>query len=99
MNGLFHGFQFICAYIDENLVLTKGECTDHLEKLELTLNKTKEKVLKCNIEKSLFRQTKMEYLGFWVTHDGFKITDKNTSNRRYESTDLPKIITSVHRCS
>ena len=28
--------------------------------------------LKCNIEKSFFRQAKMEYLGLWVTHDGVK---------------------------
>ena len=36
------------------------------------INKLKGKGLKCNIEKSLFGQTKMEYLGFWVTQDGVK---------------------------
>ena len=61
MNDLFHGFELICAYIDNLLVLTKGDWTDHVQELELTLNKLKEKdlnvilkrhsseKLKCNI--------------------------------------------------
>ena len=76
MNDLFHEFEFICAYIDAILILTKGDWTDHVQKLELTLNKLKEKVLRCNIYKSFFGQTKMEYLGFWVTCDGFKPTNR-----------------------
>ena len=39
MNDLFHGFEFIRAYIDDILILTKGGWTDHLQKLELPLNK------------------------------------------------------------
>ena len=38
----------------------------------MTLNKVKGKGLKCNIEKSLFGQNKIEYLGFGVTRDGVK---------------------------
>ena len=72
MNDLFHGFEFIRVYIDDLLILTKVDWTDHIQKLELTLNKMKEKVLKCNIEISFFGKTKMEYLGFWVTRDGVK---------------------------
>ena len=45
-------------------------------KLELTLNKLKGEGFKCNIEKSLFGQTEMEYLGFWVTCDGVKPVNK-----------------------
>ena len=59
-------------YIDDLLILTKIYCTDHVHKLELTLNKMKERGPRCNIEKSFFGKTKMEYLGFWVTRDGFK---------------------------
>ena len=70
MNDSFHGFEFIRACIDEFLILTKGYWTDHVQKLESTLTKLKEKGLKCNIEKSLFGQAKMEYLGLWVTRDG-----------------------------
>ena len=67
MNGIFHGIEFIKAYIDDLLVITKGGCSDHLDKLEIVLKKFRAIRLKCNIEKSYFGQTKMEYLGFWVT--------------------------------
>ena len=41
MNDLFHVFELIRVYIDELLVLTKGDWTDHVQKVELTLNKLK----------------------------------------------------------
>ena len=43
MNDLFHGFEFICAYIDAILVFTKGHWVDHVHKLELTPSKLKGK--------------------------------------------------------
>ena len=39
MNDLFHGFEFIRAYIDNILILTKGYWTDHVQNLELKINK------------------------------------------------------------
>ena len=33
MIGFFHGFKFICAYIDELLVLTKRDWTNNVQKL------------------------------------------------------------------
>ena len=77
MNNLFHGFKFICAYIDDLLILTKIYWTDHIQKLELMLNKLKGKGLKCNIEKIFFEQTEMEYLGFWVTRNDVKSINKS----------------------
>ena len=59
MNDLFHGFEFTRAYIDDLLILTKVYWIYHVNKSELTLNKLKGKVLKCNIENSFFGQTKM----------------------------------------
>ena len=41
INDLFRGFEFIRAYIDDILILTKGDWTDHIHKLELSLNKLK----------------------------------------------------------
>ena len=76
MDDSFHGVEFICAYIDELLILTKGYWTYHLQNLELTQNKLKGKGIKCNIEKSLFGQTEMECLVFWVTHNGVKYKNK-----------------------
>ena len=51
MNDLIHRFEFICAYLDVLLILTKGDWTYHVQELELTLNKLKEKGNNCNIEK------------------------------------------------
>ena len=59
LNDLFHGFELIRVYIDGLLISTKVNWTYHLQKLELTLNKLKERRIKYNIEKSLFRQTKI----------------------------------------
>ena len=41
MNDLFHGFLFICAYIYDVLLLTKEDFTDHVQKIEVTINKLK----------------------------------------------------------
>ena len=58
MNDLFHGFEFICACIDDLLILTKKDWTDHVQKLKLTLNKLNEKGLKFNIESLSLKKTK-----------------------------------------
>ena len=49
INDLFNGFKFICACIDELLILTKIYPKYYVQKLELTINKLKGKKLKCNI--------------------------------------------------
>ena len=59
MIDLFHGFEFICACIDDILILTKGYWKDYVQKLELMINKLKEKGLKYNVEKYFFRQTEI----------------------------------------
>ena len=49
MNDLFHIFEFIRANIDDLFILTKVYWTNHVQKLELTLNKLRGELLKCNI--------------------------------------------------
>ena len=51
MNEMFLGFEFIQAYINDQLIITKGDWSDHLEKLELTLQKVRDNGLKWNTEK------------------------------------------------
>ena len=70
--------------------LTKGHWKNHVQKLELNLNKLKGKGLKCNIEKYFFGQTEMEYLVFWVTHDGLKPIDKNTIRKNMKPSNSQK---------
>ena len=59
MDCLFHGLKFILAYIDDILILKKGDWKYHVQKLEFTLNKLKGKMPECNMEKSFFRHTEM----------------------------------------
>ena len=66
MNKMFCGFEFIWAYIDDLLIITKGDWSNHLENLELILQNIKDNGLKCDIKNSFFGKTEMEYLGFWV---------------------------------
>ena len=49
MNKMFSGFDFIIVYIDDLLIITKGDWFDHLEKMELTLQMHKYNGLQCNI--------------------------------------------------
>ena len=76
MIDLFHRFEFIRAYIYNVLILNKGDWKDHIQNLELMLNKLKVKGLKFSIEKYFFGQTEMEYLDFWVTCDAVKLINR-----------------------
>ena len=51
-----------------------------LGKIGTNTKKIKYNELKCNIEKPFFGKTKMEYLSFWVTHNGIQpINNKSES--------------------
>ena len=69
-NEMFRIIEFIRTYINDLLITTKGDCSDNLNKLEILLKNIRANGLKWNIEKLFFGQTKMEYLGFWVTQTG-----------------------------
>ena len=51
MNDMFCGMKFIRAYINDQLIITKGDCSNQLKKLEQVLTKFRANGLKCNIEK------------------------------------------------
>ena len=69
--------EFIKAYIDYLLIITKGNWSNNLNTLELVLKKLRENGLKYNIKKSFFGQMDMEYLGLWVTRTGIRPVNKN----------------------
>ena len=50
MNEMFRGLGFIQAYINYLLIITKGDWSYHLEKMERTLHKLEDNGLKCNIK-------------------------------------------------
>ena len=72
MAELFDGMEFVRAYIDDLLVLTKGDYADHLQKLEEVFLRIQEAGLKVNAPKSFFARGELEYLGYMITRDGIK---------------------------
>ena len=62
----FHGFGFLFAYVDDLLIITKGDWSGHLEKIEPTLNTLGDTNLKCYINKTFLRKTEPKYGGLWV---------------------------------
>jgi hypothetical protein len=72
MSDLFQGMEYVRAYLDDLLILSKGDWDDHIEKLDRTLSKLAEAGLKVNCEKSFFGRTETEYLGFWITRHGIR---------------------------
>ena len=82
---IFHGFEFIQVYIECLLIITRIDWSNHLEKLELTLQYLKDNGFKFNIKNSFFEKTKMEYLGLWVNQTGFRPINKSTINSKYDS--------------
>ena len=59
MNEVFRAFEFIRAYINDLLIITKGDWSDQFEKLKLTPKKLKYNGINCNIGNTLFGKTEM----------------------------------------
>ena len=64
------GLEFVRAYIDDLLVISKTTWDDHLMKLETVLKRLKKAGLKVNAKKSFFGKEELEYLGYWITRKG-----------------------------
>ena len=72
MNELMEGLEFVRAYLDDLLIVTKGSFQDHLDKLEQVLTSLAEAGLKVNVSKSHFCQHELEYLGYLINREGVR---------------------------
>ena len=72
MMDLMEALEYVRAYIDDLLVLTRGTLEDHLDKLREVLRRLREAGLKVNAIKSHFSTHKIEYLGYILTREGIK---------------------------
>ena len=72
MNELFAGFEYVRAYIDYLLIITKGSFEDHLKHLDTVLERLETAGLKINATKSCFTAHELEYLGYWISRDGIQ---------------------------
>ncbi len=67
MSNLMASLEYVQAYIDDLLIITKGSLDDHLAKLEVVLIRLRDAGLKVNAAKLFFCTAETEYLGYILT--------------------------------
>jgi hypothetical protein len=71
ISDLMEGLEdFIRAYLDDILVISKGSYKDHLQKVAEVLKCLQAAGLQVNISKSKIAVQELEYLGCWLTPQG-----------------------------
>ena len=76
MSDLMVGLEFARAYIDDLLIVSKGNFETHLDHLEQVLTRLAEAGLKVNATKSSFCCNELEYLGYLINNEGVRPTMK-----------------------
>lgn len=69
MDTLIAGLPGVAAYLDD-LIITGATEKEHWENIERLIEKLSEYGLRVNLEKSVFFQNSVEYLGFVIDKDG-----------------------------
>jgi hypothetical protein len=64
--------EYVQAYLDDLLCISRGSLEDHLDKLEEVLKQLHDADLKVNADKLTFCALEIEYLGYILTRDGIK---------------------------
>ena len=64
--------EFVRAYMDDLLIITRGILDKHLQKMETVLTRLHDAGLKVNVAKSSFCAHEIEYLGYILTREGIK---------------------------
>ncbi len=72
MGNLMATLEYVRAYIEDLLVITKGSLDDHLDKLKQVFIWLLDAGLKINTTKSVFCVQETEYLGYILTRGGIK---------------------------
>ncbi len=72
MSELIESLDYVRAYLDDLLCISKLSLEDHLEKLEEVLRQLCYAGLTVNAEKLTFCALEIEYLGYVLTRDGIK---------------------------
>ncbi len=72
MMDLMEALEYVRAYMDDLLCITRGTLEDHLDKLEQVLKRLCDAGLKVNAAKSFFCTHKIKYLGYMLTRGGIK---------------------------
>ncbi len=69
---LMASLEFVRAYMDDLLIITRGILDEHLQKMETVLTRLCDARLRVNAAKSSFCAHEIEYLGYILTREGIK---------------------------
>jgi hypothetical protein len=69
---LMGSLEFVQAYMDDLLIITRRTLDKHLQKMETVLTRLRDAGLKVNVAKSSFCAHEIEYLGCILTREGIK---------------------------
>jgi len=72
MSGLMADLEYVNAYIDDLLIISKDSFENHLQKLRVVLERLEKAGLKVNAAKSTFGVHQCDYLGYVLTREGIK---------------------------
>jgi hypothetical protein len=72
MGNLMATLEYVRAYIDNLLVITKSSLDDHLDKLKQVFIQLHDARLKINVANLFFCAQETEYLGYILTRGGIK---------------------------
>ncbi len=73
MSELMESLEYVRAYLEDLLHISKLSLEDHLEKLEVVLGQLRDAGLKVNAAKLTFCALEIEYLGYLLTRDNIKL--------------------------
>ena len=77
MSELMAGLEFARAYLDDLLIISNEQGFEkHLQKLEIVLTRLQAAGLKINASKSFFGRTNLEYLGYNISREGIRPSQK-----------------------
>jgi hypothetical protein len=79
---------FIQAYLDDILIITKGSYKDHIQKVAEVLKHLQAAGLQVNLPKSKIAIQELEYLGYWLTPQGIRpMSNKVESNKNLNNSN------------
>ena len=96
MSSLFAELDYVQAYIDDLLCLSKGTFEDHLHKLDVVLQKLSDAGLQVNAAKSNFAAEEIDYLGYHLTKEG--IAPQHSKVAAILALKPPRNVKDLRRC-
>ena len=89
--------EYVRAYIDDLLIITRGTLDDHIEKIKIVLARLRDAGLKVNAAKSFLCTHEIEYLGYTDQRGDKTPEQKGTGDTRTQSTQQRERATALPR--